>query len=315
MKKFIFFVLFFGLISALTVPAEVGAIGQITEPIVIENALRGQEVVSKLTLLNSESTTSLIGIMAEGEIAEWATFYAKEDSQFENPIEQVEIQAGVYQDVMTVFRIPEDIANGEYVGEISAVYNPSEQAGAEEEETSSTVAQKISRQIRITVSDDEVIDLSVSIIPEKYDYHPGDKVKIRVIYDNQSNIMLSPSVQFKVKKDDAVVYNVIYPYPDGEAPVRSMSMREVPSYEIPTDSLGQGKFLVELDFLRGDEVLTSDSFSFTIAPGGLFKGAMISKLKDNFVGVIIVILVLAGLVITVSLVKKNKAIKKGRQTN
>ncbi|HRY63523.1 MAG TPA: hypothetical protein P5267_02910, partial [Patescibacteria group bacterium] len=159
--------MFFLALSLLLIPLqEIRAIGQITEPIVIKDGLRGQEIVSTLTLLNSEKSQNTIGIVAEGQVASWATFYNKDDKEYKNPITEIAVPAGQYLDVAVLFRIPADTANGVYAGEISVVYNPTQTSSTDE--SSSTVAQKISREVSITVSDQENIKLDVSVIPDKF---------------------------------------------------------------------------------------------------------------------------------------------------
>ena len=291
MKKIILsaFLLFALCFSVL--PSQVLAIGQITEPINIDTALRGQEIVSKITVLNSEKKASVIGLVAEGQIADWTKFYAKEDTEFKNPITELTVPAGVYADVGVLFKIPSDTANGEYTGELSVVYNPTQESSSAE--TASTVAQKISRTVKITVSDQEVVSLEASVIPDKFDYAPGEPMSIRIIYDNKSNITLTPSVQIKIKQDDKTVYNVIYPYPEAEPAVRSMSLYEIAPLTVPTASLSEGDFLAELTFLKGDQNILEKNFSFSVGSKGIVKGAMFTKLKDSKVLLAIIILVIA----------------------
>lgn len=301
MKKISFLLLTLGLLGALPLISQ--AIGQITEPIEIKDAIRGQEIVSKITLLNSEKTESLIGIVAEGQIADWTVFYNKEDKEYQTPIAEINIPAGAYLDVAVLFRVPADIANGQYTGKISVVYNPTQSSTTDE--SSSTVAQKISRAVKITVSDQEVIALNVSVIPEKFDYAPGEAIKVRIIYDNQSNIVLTPSVQVKIKQDEKTVYNVIYPYPEGEPAVRSMSLHEIPALTVLTDSLKAGDYLAELTFLRGENNIAAKNFSFSVATGnGLDKGAIISYLKNNLAQVAGGLVILVAIIVIIIIGKK-----------
>lgn len=304
MKKLTFALL--TLTFLLVFPSLSQAIGQITEPIVVPEGIRGQEIVSTLTLLNSEKKQSLIGIVAEGQIASWVSFYQKDDKDFKNPIKEVFIDSGQYLDVAALFKIPEDAANGDYIGEIAVVYNP-DQATSKNDDSSSTVAQKISRSVKITVSDKEVTALDVSVIPEKFDFKSKEPINVRIIYDNQSNISLTPAIQIKIKQDEKTVYNVIYPYPEGEAAVRSMSIKEIPALKISTDGLAKGAYLAELTFMRGQESLTVKNFSFSIGNSGIVLGAMFAK--NNLIKTIIGILILIVLVAIIIISLKRKASK------
>lgn len=296
MKKIIFSGFLLIALFCATLPNQVSAIGQITEPINIDTALRGQEIVSKITVLNSEKKASVIGLVAEGQIADWTKFYAKEDTEFQNPITELTVEAGLYADVGVLFKIPSDTANGEYNGELSVLYNPTQESSSAE--TASTVAQKISRTVKITVSDQEVVSLDASVIPDKFDYAPGEPMNIRIIYDNKSNITLTPSVQIKIKQGDQSVYNVIYPYSETEPAVRSMSLYEIAPLTVPTASFGQGDFLAELTFLKGDKNILEKSFSFSVGSQGLVKGTMITNLKNSktLLAVIALIIVVAAII-------------------
>jgi hypothetical protein len=304
MKKIIFSYLFIVTLF-LSSSGNALAIGQITEPIVIKSALRGQEIVSKLTVLNSENKQNVIGLSVEGQIADWTVFYAKDDKEFAQPITETTVAAGVYADVAVMFKIPEDTANGEYTGQLSVMYNPNQESNTNE--NSSVVSQKISRMVKITVSDEEVIVLEASVIPEKFDYAPGESINVRIIYDNQSNISLTPSVQFKVKQDEKTVYNVIYPYPDGEPAVRSMSLYEIPALTIPAASFGSGEFLAELNFLRGDKTILTKYFSFSVGTNdGVAGGAAWLDWQNGAVRIVLVIILLAiAVIITIMMMKKN----------
>ncbi len=306
MKK-IFTILSIFVLLFVTSAPQVLAIGQITEPIVIKDGLRGQEIVSTLTLLNSEKTQKIIGIVAEGQIADWANFYNKDDKDYQTPIKEIAIAAGQYLDVAVLLKIPADTANGDYVGEVSVVYNP-DQATSKSDESSSTVAQKISRAVKISVSDKENISLDVSVIPNKFDYAPGEALNVRIIYDNQSNILLSPSIQFKIKQDDKTIYNVIYPYPENETAVRSMSLHEIPAINLSSDNFGTGKFLAELTFLKGDQTLTTKNFSFSIGNAGVVAGLKILSPKFLLplgIGIVVLILIIFA-VLKVKKIIKNK---------
>ena len=55
------------------------AIGQMSEPINIENAMKGEEYSDQLVLVNTDNEAVKLGFTAEGDIAPWTTFYLPED--------------------------------------------------------------------------------------------------------------------------------------------------------------------------------------------------------------------------------------------
>ncbi len=117
MKKIIFIAI--GLLAAtFLLPKTVFGIGQVTEPIVVKNALRGQEVTATLTFINSKDTEITYGLMAEGDIAEWTTFYSVDDLDFVNPTKEIKISSAKTQNAIAKFTVPPDQPNGTYTGKV-----------------------------------------------------------------------------------------------------------------------------------------------------------------------------------------------------
>ncbi|MDP3882699.1 MAG: hypothetical protein Q8Q48_01450 [Candidatus Staskawiczbacteria bacterium] len=131
MKKIILLsatILLFSFISVQTV----FAIGMITQPIVIKDILRGQETFATISLLNSGDTEATYGLKADGQVADWATFYNIEDTNFENPITEVKMPTKEYVNVNVKFKVPEDAPNGEYTGEVVVFLTSSGEAKEDE---------------------------------------------------------------------------------------------------------------------------------------------------------------------------------------
>jgi hypothetical protein len=293
-KIFIISAILFSLLSLQSALA----IGQITEPIDIKDALRGQEVTATLTLLNSGEGQAAFDVKAEGQIAAWASFYKIEDKKLESPVTRLFIPAKSYLDATVKFTVPTDAPNGKYTGVIAVMSVPVELK--ETGTTSSNVSQRVDRQVSITVSDKEVVSFDVSVIPDKYDFALGEPLKIRIIYDNHGNTSIDPQVQVKIKNDEQTFYNAIFPYPESETAVRSGSQQEIPALEIPITNLADGNYWAELDFLYKGESRLKKQFSFTIGtkskePGKVLGAStLMDNLKDNWwVAVLAVVVILA----------------------
>ena len=308
MTKLKLLILIFSFFVIFPSPLAVLAIGQVTEPINITNALRGGEYQSELIVVNTENKQVTVQFSAEGQIADWTKFYLPTD--LKNTIATTTtIAADTNLNVYAVFSVPQDTPNGEYKGLVSVIRLPD--AAASQDQSYATIAQKIDREVTIKVSDQEVINLNVSVIPKTYDLKTGEALSVRFIYDNQSNISLSPSIEFKIKKDDKTIYNVIYPYPENEPAVRPNAQHEIPTIEIPTNNWVNGKYLAELKFLRGDKVILEKQFSFSL---GSIEAVSASKLTDFFKNNLIWLLWLIVLILMaaiVALFAKNWKIKKG----
>ncbi len=243
----------------LALPIEVLAIGQISKPIVIKDALRGQNYQEEIVVFNTEKTDLKIGLSAEGQIKDWVKFYKLGDAK--NAISEININAGANLKVNAVIHISDSAPNGEYKGFISAASKPTTTATTTESQA--LLSQKIARPVTITVSDKEILKFDASVIPKDYDLVKDEALSIRIIYDNQGNIDIGPQMQVKIKKDEQVIYNVIYPYPEGVAPVKPNSRYEIQPVAIQTIGYEKGKYLAEFNFLINNESKLYKKFAFS----------------------------------------------------
>lgn len=258
-------VLFVALLFSLPVP--VLAIGQITDPIAISDALRGQSYERIITVVNTEKLTTEITLSAGEDIADWVRFYA--DSASKDAIDKITLPAGGKQDVIARFTIPPSAPNKTYTGTISVSGKPGEFKG-DGSDSGSAVTQKIDREVTIGVSDKEVVDFAVSLIPETYDLNRGDFLKIRVQYDNRSNIDIRPQIDLKITDGGETVYSAIFPYPENAPSVKPAAIYEIPALEIPTSNLDNGNFKAIFKLSEDDKFSLDKEFGFSL---GMVKGA------------------------------------------
>jgi hypothetical protein len=296
LANYLYFTSIFGLLLSVFLAGRALAIGQITEPIDIKDALRGQEVIATLTLLNSESGEATYELKAEGQVASWASFYKIDDKKLASPITRLQIPPKSYMDATAKFSVPSDVPNGKYTGVVAVLSVPE---ANENNATSSSVSQRVDREVAITVSDKEVVSFDVSVIPAKYDFAEKELLKIRIIYDNSGNISIDPQIQVKIKNDNQTFYNAIFPYPENETAVRPGTQQEITALEIPTTNLAIGRYRAELDFLYKGESKLKKEFTFSIGaqnePAGKVLGATIfDNLKNNWwLAVLAVVIILA----------------------
>ena len=260
MKKIIISTLVLVLALTMFWPSTGFGIGQMTEPIIIENARQGEIFEKTLYLFNTEEGEDVFKIKAENDVAQWVKFY--DPKNLETPIEEINIPGNSRYDIVAKFLIPKGTPNGEYVGVVSvAVFSKNEEL---EEDILTTVGQKIDREVKITITDKEEISVKTSIIPKTYNLKTGEPLSIRIIYDNQSNIKIRPQVQVKLQRDGKTVHNVIYPFPEELDSVNSFSMKEITPLEIQTTGLEDGKYLAEMNIIVDEKNKYDDEFSFSI---------------------------------------------------
>lgn len=243
-------------------PCLVLGIGQLTEPLIIENVLRGHEIESNLVLLNSGDEEVVYELVAEGDIKDWTSFYQIEDKSLENPITEIQVPPATYLDVPVKFSVPEDVPNGQYLGQIAVMSIPVD--NAEATTTSIAVRQRIDREVSITVTDEEIINLETAVIPLRYRVGENEPLQIKVIYDNQGNILIKPDMQLKIIRNGQTIFNAIFPYPEDEDGVKPLERKTMPMMEWQTQGWGNGKYRAEVKILLNDEIVKEDGFSFYI---------------------------------------------------
>lgn len=257
----------------LALPQNVLAIGQLTKPIVIEDVLRGQEVTDTLILFNSEEDEADYGLQAEGEIAQWASFYNIEDQDQENSVTTIKIPAKSSIDATVKFSIPEDTPNGTYQGQVVFFSIPKE--GSNDGQNGASVFQRVGREVSITVTDQEVVRLETTVIPESYDVEQDGFLRIKLIHENFGNISLSLDVELKIIQEDRVIYDAIFPYPEDQQPVKPRERKTMPLIEWSVAGKDSGSYRAYVSILRQGEVLSEDDFRFTI---GYKKNFVFGKL-------------------------------------
>ena len=262
MRKIILLTITFLLLS-FVFPQLALAIGQMTQPIVFKDVLRGQIVQETLTLYGSEEKETAYGLVADGDIKNWTTFYFPEG--LENPIQEIKIPAQSQVNVIAQFQVPEDMPNGTYSGTVAIVSLP--EKTEEGEGISASVRLRVDREVSITVTDKEIIKFETTIIPLKYGVGKGEPLKIKVIYDNQGNVAIKPDIQLKITQLSTgnVIHNAIYPYPEGEEAVKPFERREFPNLiEWQTAGQENGKYKAEIKVLLNGNLIEEESFRFDV---------------------------------------------------
>jgi hypothetical protein len=264
------------IVFSLGIASNIFGIGMVTDPIVVKDMLRGGEIIKTITVFNPEKTKAVYSFGTTGQIAGWAKFFEKDDLKTE--ITTSTIPVNTYYDIIAKIKVPKDISNGQYEGEIFVKQEP--KVGLKQEENTVSISQMVSRKVTITVSDKEVVNIKTTLIPSKYDFKKGESLKVKIIYDNQGNIALKPSLQLKITdlKSEKTVFNAIFPYPEEEESVAPGEVKTMSDFEWQTTGQPESRYLVEINTLLGDKVLEKNNFSFNIGSTS-FSDA---KNKGNF---------------------------------
>lgn len=242
--------------------AQVQAIGQMTEPIVIKDVLRGQEIKETITLINSEKKSVIFQIKGDGQIADWVSFYSEGAPQA--PVSEFEVAPSFYYDATAIFKVPTGTPNGVYEGNIIVLVVPDK----EQSNQSASVGFSVSRPVTITVSDKEVVAADAAIIPVKYSVNSGESAQIRVVYDNKGNIAIKPNLQLKITQNGAPIFNAIFPYPENLEAVKPLEQKELPLIEWQTAGQKEGNYDAVVIASIGEKQFKTENITFTITAKG-----------------------------------------------
>lgn len=268
MIKEIKLVVFFSLLTII-LPQVVFGIGQMSEPIVISNGLRGQEIKETVSVSNSENKKVNIQLNVEGQIDNWATFYEIDDKQLSNPITELTLPELNSAQATVLFKIPADTPNGTYTGVINAISMPVESNKSSINNSLVTVAQKIGRDVTIEITDNEIFKMEASVFPLQYEVPVGRSLDIKAIYNNQGNVAIKPEIQLKISNIDTGVisHNAIYPYPENEKPIRAFEARQFPNIiEWQTTGQPEGKYQAYVKVMLNGDLIKEENFQFDIIP-------------------------------------------------
>jgi hypothetical protein len=243
------------------------AMGMTSDPIVVDNALRGQVIKEELRVLNNEEVENYFEIFASGDIGGWTEFYYNGEA-----VEGMDFAPGSGERVGVEITIPSDAPNGEYSGQLKIKKSPQE-TDKKEGESTVGVAQQISRDVVITVTDTEIVDLESSISPQSYILNPGDPLQVNAFYYNHGNVSARPDLGLRVIRDNHVLHNSIYIYPEEKEAVPALGQEKIINFYNP-GNIEPGKYRVETTvYLNGDKY-DEDGFIFEVTGGQEQKNKM-----------------------------------------
>ena len=293
------------MLLSILVPVPAWGIGQITSPIVQEDLLQGQEFKVEIQPYNSEESVQIFDLSTNGAVAGWAKFYATDDLEFKTPITEVSVQPRAYARAMAVFVVPEGTPNGLYNGGVAVAARAPEKGVGEEGSNTSVVA-RVTRKVRITVTDQENIAFAVQVIPASFDVPNGGSLEVRFIYENTGNVNIRPDTRLKIIELESgrVVHEAIYIYPSDEEAVRVRTRKDMTYLEWPVGNQSSGRYRAEFSFEVAGQSYFEKEFKFTI--GYLSIGGLLAMGASIGTGGGLMALGLALLVLSIILSSKKR---------
>ena len=235
--------------------------------ITISDAFKGGTYERTITVFNTGDETGNFGLTAEGECADWISFY-KEDEPT-TPLTEVTIPGKDKAKVLVKFDIPEDIANADYTSTIFAQSTP------EEEEGEGAVAHAVIRipsEILIQVTGTQILKgtvKSITTTDTEIDY----PLKIKVEFQNEGNVIAKPKIAVAITKNGELVDSFVHSE-TGIKPDKTDTITVL--WNTTGRETGDYAANVAVSLGKKQELLASKDLPFKILPFGTLtrKGAL-----------------------------------------
>ena len=227
--------------------------------VTISDAFKGGTYERTITVFNTGDETGAFGLTAEGECADWISFY-KEDEPT-TPLTEVTIPGKGKAKILVKFDIPEDIANADYTSTIYAQSTPEEEEG---EGAAAMAVIRIPSEILIQVTGTQILKgtvKSITTADTEIDY----PLKIKVEFQNEGNVIAKPKIAVGITKAgggelvDSFVHDEtgIKPAQEGTITVLwNTTGRDTEDY------------VANVAVSLGEELLASKDLSFKVLPFG-----------------------------------------------
>lgn len=263
-----------------TANADIG-LGISPASITISDAFKGGTYERTITVFNTGDETGNFMLMAEGECADWISFY-----KGDTPITEITISSKDKEKVLVKFDIPQEIANDDYTSTIYAQSVPGEMSPAEGAVAHAVV--RIPSEVLIQVTGTQILKGTVKSITTT-DIEIDYPLKIKVEFKNEGNVVAKPKIAVTITKDGKLVDSFVH----DETGIK-------PDYEdtitVLWNTTGRetGDYTAGVEISLGNEVLTSNDLPFKILPfGTLTRQGELTSLTtegDPLVGRVIKIL-------------------------
>ena len=203
MKKIIMLIALIGLVSMVQSVSAMG-IGVAPSEVSIENALRGGEAETTVTIFNTGSQDDTFLLSASGDISEWVSYYNKNDP--ETTIETIDIPGSDKVQVLAVFQIPADAQNENYYGSLDITTAPK---NTSTEGVGQHLIVGASSKITIAVTGEQKIDGKVIGITIADTEH-NNPLKVKVIFENTGNVVVNPKIDVIIYQNENEVHRYVH---------------------------------------------------------------------------------------------------------
>jgi hypothetical protein len=248
-----------GIIAFVLLCPAANAIGLGVAPanFVVEDALKGGSYERTITVYNTGDESGEFTLDAEGECKDWITFYDANNP--DEAITSVTISGNGQAKILVMFRIPKEIANGDYSTTIYAASSPASDTSG------GAVAHAVIRipcKVVLEVTGTQILKgtvKSITTADTEIDY----PLKIKVEFKNEGNVIAKPNIAVTITKDGELVDSFVH----DEIGIKTDSEDTI---IVLWNTTGQqiGDYTADVAVSLGGELLTTKSLPFKILPFG-----------------------------------------------
>jgi len=236
----------------------------------VSDALKGGEYERTFTTYNTDNETGDFTFNAQGDGAEWLSYYLPEG---ETPISTITIEGKSSQKILVKINIPEEAANGNYTPKIYIKSVPKEL-----EATSGAVAQAVVQipvSATINVTGTQILtgivkDISLNDIEIDY------PLRIKVEFENTGNVIAKPTITVIIRSntDNSIRSEEVY----SDTEIKPDTTDTI-IIEHDTEGLEVGEYFAEITVTLNEAVLAQENIPFEILEHGtLSRQGVLSKL-------------------------------------
>jgi hypothetical protein len=251
-----------------------GGVGVAPAGLEIVDALRGHEYERTVAVVNPANQTMIFKFAAEGDAADWISFYPLESPSI--PVETEVIAGGDRARLLVKFNIPGDAPNGEHQATIVVSALPPEQE--EGGETTAVVGAAAGIAVSLTVTGTQNLAGTVSqiAVPDVEVEYP---LRATVKFRNTGNVTASPRVNVDLIRDGVVLKS----WSSTDTEVKA-GREEFLSVEVDSTGLETGDYTADVRVSLDGEVIASESRAFALLPYGTIsrRGAISYMTLDGF---------------------------------
>jgi hypothetical protein len=247
------------LIVVSPIPLASAGIGLGVAPasITITDALKGGTYERTITVFNTGDETGRFGLNAEGECADWISFYNETNPDI--LITEITIPGKDKAKVLVTFEIPEDIANADYTSTIYAQSTPKEE---EAQGAAAMAVIRIPSEVLIQVTGTQILKgtvKSITTVDTEIEY----PLKLKVEFQNEGNVIAKPEIVVGIMKEGKLVDSFVHDE-TGIKPAQEGTITVLWN----TTGRDTGDYVANVTVSLDEELLSTKDLPFKVLPFG-----------------------------------------------